>query len=246
MPLHNNEKYISQSIESVLNQTFKDFELIIINDMSTDNSINIVKKYLVDERIKLIQLKKNSGVAIARNEGLKKAKGNYIAFLDSDDIWVNSKLEKQIKFMKENNISFCNTYYGKIDKNGNELNQVLKSKYKSSYNDVLKHNMGNSTVIYNRKILGDFVIPNIKKRNDYALWLKVIKKSKYVYTLNEVLAFHRIGDKTLSSNKKSLIKYQLEVYRDLEKLSILKSYYLLIYWILKILIRKVKFKLNRN
>ncbi|MBC9875433.1 glycosyltransferase family 2 protein [Macrococcoides bohemicum] len=240
MPVYNNEKYVTESIESVKKQTYQDWELLIINDKSTDNSLSIVKEAAKkDSRIRIIDLKENKGVANARNVGMSEATGKYIAFLDGDDLWAPEKLEKQIKFMKENNATFTNTFYGKINQNSEDLNITITSKLLSNYDDILKHSMGNSTVVFDRDRLGNFKVPNIRKRNDYALWLKVIKKAKVVHTIDEVLAYHRIGDETLSSNKSSLVKYHIEVYRELEGLSLFKSYYLVLFWISKILLRKL-------
>lgn len=232
MPAYNCEKLIGTTIESVINQSYKNWELIVVDDCSSDNTYGIVKRYMKkDRRIKLYKLDKNSGPAMARNKAIEKAKGKYLAFLDSDDIWFPDKLRKQLHFMEENNYLFSCTSYTKIDENGNELNQIVYAKKKSDYNGVLKTCPGNSTVIYNAEQLGKFKIPNIKKRNDYVLWLKVIKKARYLYGLDEPLSSHRVRKGSVSSKKISLIKYHWIVYRKYEGLSLLKSSYLVLYWV---------------
>ena len=133
--------------------------------------------------------------------------------------------------MKENNYNFTCTSYTKIDEEGNYLNRTIQAKDKSDYNGVLKTCPGNSTVIYNAKKLGKFKIPDIKKRNDYVMWLQVMKKEKYLYGIQEPLGSHRIRKGAISSKKTTLVKYHWKVYREIEKLSLFKSSYLIIYWI---------------
>ncbi|MEW4328511.1 glycosyltransferase family 2 protein [Rossellomorea marisflavi] len=232
MPAYNCEEFISETIESVINQTYKNWELIVIDDCSTDNTKEKILEMLKqDKRIFYKCLKENSGAAIARNTAVNLAKGKYIAFLDSDDLWRNEKLHKQLNFMKENNYYFSSTNYNKIDEDGNDLDRVVTTPFKRDYNYLLKSCPGNSTVIYNAEKLGKFNIPNIKKRNDYVMWLSVIKESKWLYGLNETLSSHRIRQGAISSNKKSLVGYHWKVYRDIENLSIIKSCYLVLYWI---------------
>lgn len=229
MPTYNSEKFVIKTIESVLNQTFTQFELIIIDDFSTDNTESVVRN-LIDPRLRYFKLESNSGAAVARNYGIKVAKGNYLAFIDSDDIWFEEKLEKQLKFMELNNIDFSCTYYNKIDEDDFNLNKVVRNKSIIDYDSLLKNNCGNSTVMYNSGKIGKFYIPDIKKRNDYTMWLQVIKKTTYLYTLPEVLSSHRIRLNSLSSNKIDLIKYHWKVYRSIEKLSLRKSVFLIFYW----------------
>ena len=134
--------------------------------------------------------------------------------------------------MKKNSYSFTCTSYIKIDEEEKYLNRTIKAQSKRDYNGVLKTCPGNSTVIYDAEKLGKFKIPNIKKRNDYVMWLQIIKKEKYLYGIKEPLGSHRIRTEALSSNKSSLITYHWRVYREIEQLSLLKSSYLIIYWII--------------
>lgn len=232
MPAYNCEGFINQAIDSVINQTYNKWELIIVDDCSIDKTGDIIQLYeLNDPRIKYYKLKKNSGAAVARNTAIEYAKGEYIAFLDSDDIWFNEKLDKQITFMIQNNYDFSCTSYTKIDEEGEDIGITIKAKEKSDYECVLKTCPGNSTVIYNAKKLGKFKIPNIKKRNDYVMWLQIMKNVNFLYGISEPLSSHRIRNGSISSKKFSLVIYHWKVYRDIEKLSIFKSIYLILYWI---------------
>lgn len=232
MPTYNCAKYIEESIISVINQTYTNWELIIVDDCSTDNTEELVKKYCKkDNRIKYSKLDFNSGAAIARNKGIEQARGKYIAFLDSDDLWLEEKLEKQISFMEKNKYNFTCTNYMQIDEKGQENGVIIKSKKKVDYNGVLLScPIGNSTVVYNVKELGKFVVPNIRKRNDDALWLQILKKEKYAYGLNEVLMKYRIRSNSISSNKIQLVKYHWKLYREIEHLSIFRALFHIGFW----------------
>lgn len=231
-PTYNCGKYIGETIESVLRQSYKNWEMIIVDDCSTDNTKQIVENYVnSDSRIKYHALKKNSGAAIARTEAMRLAKGKYIAFLDSDDLWLKNKLERQLSFMKKNEYAFTCTAYEQIDECGNLLNRTIKSKAKTDYNGILLScPVGNSTVMYNVEKLGKFKVPDIRKRNDDALWLQILKKEKYIYGMSDVLTQYRIRPNSISSNKFQLIKYHWILYRDIEKLSIQRSLFHIFYW----------------
>ncbi|MFI3252356.1 MAG: glycosyltransferase family 2 protein [bacterium] len=226
MPVYNCEDYILETINSILNQSYTNWELIIINDHSTDNTEQIIKQ-INNDKIQYYKLEQNSGTAIARNKAISLSKGKFIAFLDADDLWLEDKLMKQISFMIKNDYHFTSTLYQRMDENGEKLNWISKHFKVRDYNLLLKRCPGNSTVIYNQEVLGKTYIENIKKRNDYVMWLKIIKKSRNIYELNEVLSFYRIRNDSLSNNKSKLIKYQWQAYRQIEKLSFLKSLYIL-------------------
>jgi len=230
MPAYNAEEFISDSIESVLQQTYNNWELIIVDDNSDDNTPEIVEKYSQkDSRIHLKVLDKNSGAAVSRNHAISRASGTYLAFLDSDDLWAKEKLTEQIKFMENNNYLFTSTSFEEINKK-NQLNGNVASSHEClDYDGVLKYCPGNSTVIYNVSELGKFYVPDIKKRNDFVMWLQVIKKAKYLYGVKDILTKYRVSEGSLSSNKFSLVKYQWRVYRDIEDLSFIKSIYLLLH-----------------
>ena len=148
IPAYNCADYLDITLDSVTNQTYKNWEVIVVDDCSTDNTAEVVQKYIKkDERIKYHKLDKNSGAAVARNTAVKLAQGKYMAFLDSDDVWFPEKLSKQISFMEEKNYLFTCTSYTKIDEEGKYLNRTIGVRKKSNYNDILKKNPGNSTVI---------------------------------------------------------------------------------------------------
>lgn len=233
MPAYNSEKFIGTAIQCVLEQTYSNWELIIVDDCSTDSTQEILKKWSAsDSRIIFLKNDSNMGAAASRNKAIQAASGNFLAFLDSDDIWKRDKLERQLLFMANNDYSFTCTSYSKIDESGQELGITINA-LSVDYNGLLKRCPGNSTVIYDVKRLGKHIIPLIKKRNDYVMWLKVIKKSGQLYGMNEILSSHRIRKDSISSNKISLIKYHWIVYRKIEKISVLKSTYLVFFWIAK-------------
>ena len=217
-PVYNGEETIGKTIESVLNQTYKNFEMIIVDDVSEDNTIKVVKDYeKKDSRIKLITLTKKGGASVARNKAISKANGKYIAFLDSDDLWKKDKLEKQIKFMEDNDIYFSYTDYSYIDEQGNDMGIYRKCLRKMSYfRMLLGDSVGCLTVIYNREKAGKIEIPKLKKRNDYALWCVILKRVKVGYKYNEILSLYRKNTTSLSSGKKhKLLKYHYQLHREI-------------------------------
>lgn len=224
-PLYNSEKYIEETILSVLAQTYENWEMLIIDDCSIDNGPNIVKKYIEqDERIKYLKLEKNSGAAVSRNKAIELAEGEYIAFLDSDDLWKKEKLEKQVKFMKENNYAISFTEYEEIDENSKKLNILIKSPKKPvTYRRYLLTNpIGCLTGVYSVKKLGKVYMPNLRKRQDTGFWLNILKKDK-AYSLKENLALYRINSSSLSFKKTDLFRYHWYLYREIETLTIIES-----------------------
>lgn len=229
-PTYNCAKFIGATIESVLNQTYQNFEMIIVDDASKDNTEEVVKSFK-DKRIKYIRLSKNSGPAVARNRAMEEAKGKYMAFLDSDDLWKREKLEKQINFIKKNKYKIICSDYEQIDEEGNKLNKIIPCKKKVNYNGILLScPVGNSTVFYDVSKLGKFKVPNIRKRNDDALWLQILKMEEYMYGQKEVLMEYRIRQNSVSSNKLSLIKYHWQLYREIEHLSVIRSVFHIAVW----------------
>lgn len=231
-PTYNCADFLGETIKSVQMQTYQKWEMIIVDDCSTDNTKEIVEKYMHnDTRIKYFCLKKNSGADVARTRAMEIANGNYMAFLDSDDIWTEDKLKRQLSFMEKHNIAFSCTSYEQIDEEGKKLNKVIKSVPKVDYNRLLLDcPVGNSTVMYNVEKMGKFTVPNIRKRNDDALWLKMLKQEKYIYGIESVLAKYRIRKNSISSNKFKVIKYHWILYRDIEHLSVARSLFHITYW----------------
>lgn len=208
-PSYKSEKFISQTIESVLAQTYQNWEMLIVDDASPDNSNEIIEEYCKkDSRIKLIKLEKNSGPAVARNRAIEEAKGRFIAFLDADDLWKPEKLEKQIKFMKEKDCALSYSAYETMSEEGVPQNKFLNPPLKISYEDLLKSNyIGCLKSIYDIQKVGKVYMPLIKKRQDYGLWLRILKKTEFAYGLNEPLAIYRIMSDSVSSNKFKLLRF---------------------------------------
>lgn len=225
-PSYNSERFITQTIESVRSQTVKDWELIIIDDCSKDNTLEVISQWCKkDNRIHLIQLNENSGAAIARNRGIEAAKGRFIAFLDSDDKWLPNKLEKQLQFMQKNNYHFTYTAYNKVTPDGTILGEMGVPK-KLKYSDLLKKcEIGCLTAMYDTARLGKVYMPLIRKRQDLGLWLKILKKTKYAYGLNEVLASYTVRNDSISSNKRQAASYTWQIYRSVENLPLPKALY---------------------
>jgi glycosyltransferase involved in cell wall biosynthesis len=225
-PSYNSEKFIKDTIGSVLSQTYKNWEMIIVDDVSLDNSNEIIEEYCKkDSRIKLIKLAKNSGPAVARNRAIQEAKGRYIAFLDADDLWMSEKLEKQIKFMTDNDLAFTYSSYGLIDEYGNDLGS-FRTKESITYYDMLKTcSVGCLTAIYDTNKIGKVYMPNILKRQDYGLWLKILKEIGSTKGILEPLATYRILENSVSSNKIKAASYQWKIYREVEELNIFQSIY---------------------
>ncbi len=212
MPSYNTAPYIAESIQSVLNQTYKDWELIIVDDCSTDNTDEVVDSFL-DNRIKYLKNEINSGAAASRNKALREAKGKWIAFLDSDDLWMPEKLEKQIHFMEEKGYYFTFTDY-RICVNGKWLQFVNTGPDKVNKRRMYDYcYFSTITVMYDREKVGLIQIADLKKNNDYAMWLKVIEKCN-AYRLPECLSFYIKHDGSISSGSKlKLIKWHYALFR---------------------------------
>lgn len=231
MPSYNSESTIELSIKSVINQSYKNWELIVSDDNSNDATIDLVNKIIEkDSRVKLIRSVTNNGAGVARNNAIKDAVGKYIAFLDSDDLWCKSKLQNQIKFMLDNKYAFTYTQYQKIDMNGN-LGKIIQPPQCITYSELLKSNViGCLTAVYDQEILGKMFMPVIRKRQDMALWLDILKKTYMAHCVPIVLAYYREGQHSLSSNKMKILLSQWMFYRRYLKFGIVKSgYYFFIY-----------------
>lgn len=230
MPNYNCEKFIGETIDSVLAQTYGNWELLIVDDCSTDDSVKIINGYCEkDERVKLFVNEKNSGAAASRNWALREATGKWIAFLDSDDLWLPEKLEKQLKFMTENNYKFGYTYYEHVDEQTKPLNIVVEGPEKISKRKMFRYcYVGCLTVVYDCTETGLVQIPDIiaNGENDYALWLKVAKFYK-CYCLNEILSQYRVRGNSLShkSRKSRLIKNHYKLFRISENRSAIGAFF---------------------
>lgn len=230
-PNYNCENYISATIDSVLKQTYQHWELLIIDDCSTDNSIQIIENYSnVDTRIKLIKAEINQGPAKCRNQGIQGANGSFLTFIDSDDIWLPEFLEASLNFVDKSE-GFVFASYHRYD-------EFLKPKFidfivpsKVSYSDILKTNsISCLTAFIDIERLGKMYMPNILYRQDMGLWLKYLKKINFAYGNAKPLAIYRIRENSHSRNKVNLLKHQWMFYRNIEQLSIVKSAYYFILW----------------
>lgn len=233
-PSYKSEKFISETIESVLAQTYTNWEMIIVDDVSPDNSNTVIEKYSKnDHRIKLIKLEQNSGPAIARNRAIQEAKGRYIAFLDADDLWKPEKLEKQLRFMQEKDCALSYSSYETMTEQGSPFNKFILPPLKISYKDLLKsNNIGCLTAVYDTKKVGKVFMPLINKRQDYGLWLKILRQVDFAYGIDESLAVYRIMSNSVSSNKLKLLKYHYKLFTECENISSISALYYLMWNIL--------------
>lgn len=210
VPVYNAGKYLSQTLDSIIAQNHPSIEIVIVDDCSSDNSFEIVTKYMsAVSYINYYRLEKNSGVAIARNTGIENAKGRFIAFLDSDDIWEEGKLLKQLRlFDMHKNIPFTYTAISYIDENGHQLKGKRNLKEKVSYKYLLRNTViATSTVIIDRKIVNPIAFPNRRSAEDYSLWLYILKRYGDAYGLNKAYTRYRKTKNSISSNRIGEIKY---------------------------------------
>lgn len=241
-PAHNSEKTIESCINSVLGQTYNNWEHIIIDDCSTDSTSTIAKNISNGEsRIKYVKLPDNQGSGKARNKGIQLAKGRFIAFLDSDDIWLPQKLEIQLKFIRDNNLFFT---YSSYFVNNNSTISLFRVKEQLGYKDLLKTCwIGCLTVIYDVEKIGKYYMPPIKKAQDYVTWLNILKDHGNVTGINVPLAQYNINAGSNSYNKINALKYQWYVYRRTEGLNFYFSLYFLLFYAFFGLRKKIKEKI---
>lgn len=215
-PSYNCAAFIGETIESILSQTYQNWELLITDDCSSDNSREIINEYCArDSRIKLFKLEKNSGAGVARNNSIEEAKGRYIAFCDSDDRWYPDKLEKQLHYMEAKGCAISHTSYMTCDENNNVTGIIVCRKRECLTSMCKDDKMGFLTVIYDASIIGKVFMPSLRKRQDWALKLMLLKKSNVSYGMKEPLAYYRKREGSISNDKRSLIKYNIAVYRTI-------------------------------
>lgn len=213
-PCYNSVKYIGQMIESVQRQTYRNWELLITDDCSQDESCELISKYAEqDARIKLFRLGINSGAGVARNKSISEAKGRYIAFLDSDDLWMPEKLEKQLLFMENGRYALTFTSYLTITEKNEVIGIVIPPKKHTLFANKCDDKVGFSTVIYDTTIVPLKYMPLIRKRQDWGLVMSILKECKVSYGMKEPLGYYRKGQESLSKNKISLVKYNIAAYQ---------------------------------
>lgn len=214
-PTYNSADFIAETIDAIIAQTYTNWELLITDDCSTDDTVDIVRKYMAqDSRIKLFVMKKNGGGGVARNNSIKEASGRYIAFCDSDDRWYPSKLEKQVAFMQKMNCGLSYTSYVTCNEKGNNEGIIVCRRRETFKTTRRDDKIGCLTAMYDTEIVGKVYLPLIRKRQDWGLMLNVLKECKVAYGIKEPLAIYRLRSNSISSNKKSLVKYNIGLYQE--------------------------------
>lgn len=231
-PTYNSAKYIAETIQSVQSQTYQNWEWIIIDDGSSDETEKIVKAFIEkDKRIQFHKLEKNSGPAIARNTGIEKASGDFMTFLDADDIWFPTFIENSITTINQTAIPFVFSSYKRSNENLEFVYSDFIVPQKVTYTDILKSNsISCLTAFLDVKMLGKKYMPIIRKRQDMGLWLQYLKEIPFAYGIKEPQAIYRIRENSLSRKKSDLIKYQWQFYRQVEKLNVFQSIYYMLHW----------------
>jgi len=240
-PCYNSEKFLDECISSVLNQTYQNWEMLIVDDNSSDNSSILINSYSKkDERIKPLYLNENIGAAMARNKAISIAKGRYIAFLDSDDIWLPKKLEIQINFMKKNNYSFVFASYSVISDDKNKSKHTIIAPERITYKKYLKNTIiGCLTVVLDMKKFKKIEMPNIRSSHDMALWLNLLKQEEFAYAIAQELAIYREHKSSNSSNKFRAIYDVWNVYRKHEKLNLFYSIYNFVFYAINAFLKRL-------
>ena len=219
MPAHNSSRYIEEAIDSVVGQSFNGWELIVVDDASTDETVEVVlSRISTDRRIRLLRLRECSGPAVARNHAISNANGRYIAFLDSDDRWLPTKLAQQVEFMQQLGVAFTFSAYFRVDEFGNRIG-VVNAPKRVSYRTLLKSNsIGCLTAIYDTEVLGFVDMPTIGKGQDFAMWLKLLRLTDFAYGIAEPLADYRVRSDSISSKKMESATWVWQVLHDVEQL----------------------------
>lgn len=232
MPAFNAAGFIEAAVNSVISQSYSSWELFIIDDASSDKTLSIIKTLSkADPRITILRNKENCGADVSRNKGIKAAQGDYMAFLDADDLWKPGKLEIQLEIMQQQAVAVCFSSYEQIDEQGNPRHVIIEALPVLNYKKLLKSNyLGNLTGIYDVRKIGKIYAPNIRKRQDWALWLRAIKKGGPAIGVQQPLAEYRIRKDSISRNKFKMIGYNFSIYHKVLKFSFLKSsWWLLIF-----------------
>jgi len=240
-PTHNSN-YIDETVKSVKDQTFPNWEMIIVDDCSTDKTVERIKPYIEkDKRIKLIKLEKNVGAAEARNIALRLAKGKFIAFLDSDDLWKPEKLKIQYNFMVEKDCAFSFGNYCRITEDGKKVINEIKVPEKINYSGLLRNTIiGTLTVMINREKTGYFEMPIINSSHDFALWLQILKNGFNAYGIQQSLAYYREVASSNTAKKWKAAKDVWVVYRKIEKINSLYSIYFFSNYVLNAIKKRIK------
>lgn len=238
MPVYNGERYLREALDSALNQTYKELEIVVVDDASTDSTPEILQEFA--DRLRTIRLEKNQGAAVARNKALEAAKGRYVAFLDSDDRWYPEKIQRQLELLQDKGAGFGYTNYERMDGSGRLLAGKLPFSDRVTYRQLLRNTLiATSTVMVDRKQMGDFRMPLMRSGQDYATWLQLLRKTDAAYGLPEVLMRYRMRNDSLSSGKWRSIGQVWQVQTRLEHIPVVSAAWNTIYFCLNALKKHV-------
>lgn len=241
-PVYNCEEFLEECIQSVLNQTLKDWELILVDDCSTDSSSRILNKYVaLDSRIKLYSFNKNVGAGVARNKGIEISRERFVAFLDSDDYWHKNKLRLQIDYMIRKNIEFSYTNFFELDKEDKASKVVLTPKSVNYFSLLFNNYIKTLTAIYDTKRIGKIYMPNYRKRQDWGLWFNILNKTNKAFRFTEPLAYYRTSNTSLSKNKLLLLKENYNFYRFFLQKNFIISFFMMVLFLVVHLTFKIFF-----
>jgi teichuronic acid biosynthesis glycosyltransferase TuaG len=235
-PLYNSEEFIEETLDSVQAQTYTNWEMLLIDDCSTDRSVEIARaRQQQDPRFKVSQLEKNSGSGPARNEAIRQAEGKYLAFLDSDDLWVPEKLSRHVQFMEDNKAVFSHTSYGYLNEAGERINNTYHVSAKPvDYRHLLKRTeISCLTAMYDQHALGKKYMPDVRRKQDYGLWLSILRDGNVSHPLDEELAFYRQRKGSATSKKHKLIMQHVTFLRKYESLSLPSAVYYTAHWLIR-------------
>lgn len=223
-PSYNSAEFIADTIDSILAQTYTNWELLVTDDCSTDDSQAIVRRYAErDGRIRLFSLEKNSGAAVARNRSIREARGRFIAFCDSDDRWYPEKLERQLRFMREKDCALSYTSYMVCDEQDRTLGIVVCTHRVSFASLKRDDGIGCLTAVYDTEKVGKVYLPDLRKRQDWGLWLRIMSRCRVAYGMKEPLAYYRIRSDSISRNKMSLVRFNISVYETVLQYSRIRA-----------------------
>ena len=245
-PSYNSSEFIADTIEAICRQTYANWELLITDDCSTDNTVEIIQAYMAkDKRIKLQRLPVNSGAGVCRNKSIGMAQGRYIAFCDSDDVWMPQKLEMQLQFMEQKDCALVYSSYMIMNEHKEVLGVAVCMNQIDFASMKRDDGIGCLTAMYDTDKVGKMYMSSIRKRQDWGLWLEILSKCKVAYGMKEPLAYYRVRSGSISNKKLALIKHNINVYRTILKYPPLKAY-LFFYFVFvpSYLWKKIRIKLN--